>query len=134
MPWRSWRKAELGGDDGRLDTWLARRVCSLGWDMLEQRNCNILQRITRLQGSRRTSEDFALRNANQGVSERRVTSASKCLEALDTRLLGVPCSGGGVKSSAGSEEWDRHGQTWTDNLYRFMLMNRDRRVTDDTIL
>lgn len=48
---------------------------------------------------------------NQGVSERRVTSASKCLEALDTRLFGVPCSGGGVKSSAGSEERDGHGQT-----------------------
>ena len=86
------------------------------------KDCNILQRITTLQGSRR-AEDFTPRNVNQGVSERRVTSASKCLEALDTRLFGVPCSGGGVKSSAGSEERDGHGQT----IYIH------RRVTDDTI-
>lgn len=32
MPWRSWRKAELGGDDGGLDTWLARSICNSGWE------------------------------------------------------------------------------------------------------
>lgn len=53
MPWRSWRKAELGGDDGGLDTWLARSVCNSGWEQKGFERIAKNHKIARIKTSRR---------------------------------------------------------------------------------
>lgn len=106
MPWRNWRKPEIGGDDGGLAT-----------QPQPQMNSDVVHGSVaehphgRLRSHARQSEEqfggllmssalvctclthiLQQTFAPQGISERRLVAASQCLEALDKRLPGMPGS------------------------------------------